>query len=1116
MSCGALVEEQELHNSRLSYKRLSGSGPDTGWVSLFLKDKPLVVRVNGSSKDAEAEFGEPLPGKVTDATIIQPPKCLDTDSKQDDEHRVRTEAPEQARQTAEPSGGDKSKPMEGDGIGLPKGEIANGKVEHLSSQATCEATAPAEREVKLRMVGGLAAALPRRLKHLLSALDKPVKAILSIRSELEVGRANANSVQNRLTDQEILLQRALEEVRIVADQLDPPATPAPRSLLRCAMPGCRFLVHTRDHMGGFCCSPCHSRRGGSHGPRCQRRPASADAASASSSSEPVSPEQLAEIELEEAVHLLKLNTDVMPRAVRDDTWLESNPKWSQSGKAAIGKWVSSIIDEEAGNPDTAGPKQLLDGGSWISRRMRTTNQWIVFDLGQAMLVNEVRTRGQVANSGCNPRKMQWQSSTKLDGPWKTVVSFDGTPDNNWAVGRMDPPVKSRWWRLYINSNGGRDYCYVWLYGFSLRLVAEQQEPEDEEEPSKEDERKDAASKDGKAGEDLPKEREKKADTDKKDDAHKLLTKEDLRKNDLGWQQFWGYRKLTTFALLYDRVLTFEETPYIDFRWHTVEDYARRVLSQSELMWREEGWSLDHDPNFFCELAYEGFNPIGLEIPFDNDVMIQILSPCFERKRSVLDCVKTHISKRTLKLARHYTITIDTAFDDVMLGCIRQHGEGWLYRGVRWILRTLRKEGYTGHRSVPLEPHSFELWDGEGRLVAGDLGYAMGSVYVSQTGFHEEGTIGLGEVQLVLTSALLHKMGHTWLDLGQTKEYKSALGADTLDPGSWLDRFRGVRDTPCRLVHEPAEGAALLDHLLHAIAASQEDWPLRVMRLPGGAAEPAGGRRFASVCVFGPYHSCTNALARELPRFFDVAVLDNENYKESGKLWKHQVVKCPPPCDDDTFFICLVKDPAFWIQSLAREPTSPRCSSFYELLPVKTESLPSGETKLTVQKAKDTSQLFGPVVFRDELFTDALGVWEATVRNYFDERLLPRSRTAIVRCEDYLFSFDAVMQALAQRGLPLKEDTPLVLDPLGDTAKDESHPELTRRGRPELLKYYSDPGQRFAGLTKEQQARLRRLERALTGPLGYGQDAVASWLPAPGRPPGGGEASGEGRAQDDTS
>lgn len=52
LSTGALVRQLELVGERLSYELLSGSGPATGWASLSLKDKSLLVRVG------EAEAGE--------------------------------------------------------------------------------------------------------------------------------------------------------------------------------------------------------------------------------------------------------------------------------------------------------------------------------------------------------------------------------------------------------------------------------------------------------------------------------------------------------------------------------------------------------------------------------------------------------------------------------------------------------------------------------------------------------------------------------------------------------------------------------------------------------------------------------------------------------------------------------------------------------------------------------------------------------------------------------------------------------------------------------------------------------------------------------------------------
>merc|ERR1712125_310262 len=52
LSTGALVEEEELVGERMRYSRLTGKGPDAGWVSINLKDKSLLVRVDASEAAA--------------------------------------------------------------------------------------------------------------------------------------------------------------------------------------------------------------------------------------------------------------------------------------------------------------------------------------------------------------------------------------------------------------------------------------------------------------------------------------------------------------------------------------------------------------------------------------------------------------------------------------------------------------------------------------------------------------------------------------------------------------------------------------------------------------------------------------------------------------------------------------------------------------------------------------------------------------------------------------------------------------------------------------------------------------------------------------------------------
>jgi len=51
LSTGAIVQELAVHGERLNYLRLSGTGPETGWVSLKLSGKDLLVEKKPSPEE---------------------------------------------------------------------------------------------------------------------------------------------------------------------------------------------------------------------------------------------------------------------------------------------------------------------------------------------------------------------------------------------------------------------------------------------------------------------------------------------------------------------------------------------------------------------------------------------------------------------------------------------------------------------------------------------------------------------------------------------------------------------------------------------------------------------------------------------------------------------------------------------------------------------------------------------------------------------------------------------------------------------------------------------------------------------------------------------------------
>ncbi|CAE7211855.1 STIP1 [Symbiodinium natans] len=69
LSTGALVRQEELIGERLRYTRLTGSGPSSGWVSLKVKDKPMLMKSDRkepleppkAAAKAESETAAPSP-----------------------------------------------------------------------------------------------------------------------------------------------------------------------------------------------------------------------------------------------------------------------------------------------------------------------------------------------------------------------------------------------------------------------------------------------------------------------------------------------------------------------------------------------------------------------------------------------------------------------------------------------------------------------------------------------------------------------------------------------------------------------------------------------------------------------------------------------------------------------------------------------------------------------------------------------------------------------------------------------------------------------------------------------------------------------------------------------
>ncbi|KAF1772174.1 Acyl-CoA N-acyltransferase [Phytophthora cactorum] len=195
-----------------------------------------------------------------------------------------------------------------------------------------------------------------------------------------------------------------------------------------------------------------------------------------------------------------------------------------------------------------------------------------------------------------------------------------------------------------------------------------------------------------------------------------------------------------------------------------------------------------DPLLLSHLMYEGFLPIASE--FQDKCF---LLPKLHRQRCVL-LVKPnapeHVPKIVRKRAKKFKFVLNRDFDGVVEGCHEKHGIPWLYPPIVESFKTLFQAADDGVELYPgckVRFFTVELYDAAtDTLVAGELGYTVGSVYTSLTGFSRAS--GAGTVQLHALSKFLYLAGFKMWDLGMSMDYKMGLGAKDLDRDDFLDEL----------------------------------------------------------------------------------------------------------------------------------------------------------------------------------------------------------------------------------------------------------------------------------------------------------------------------------------
>jgi len=199
------------------------------------------------------------------------------------------------------------------------------------------------------------------------------------------------------------------------------------------------------------------------------------------------------------------------------------------------------------------------------------------------------------------------------------------------------------------------------------------------------------------------------------------------------------------------------------------------------MHRNYYWSDDFSPYYYVAQAKAGFIAVT-EVHEGRE----LLFPEIQYSYALLDFKDLHIGKKVKKLLKEKELELEISEElDVVYEKLKKHHKrSWFTKQYLEILK---------EASICCENFnviSVIIYD-EDEPVAGEIGYIIGRVYTSLSGFSskEKCYQNYGTAQLVLLSRYLERKGFAFLNLGQPyMDYKIALGAKVYERHTFLERW----------------------------------------------------------------------------------------------------------------------------------------------------------------------------------------------------------------------------------------------------------------------------------------------------------------------------------------
>jgi Leu/Phe-tRNA-protein transferase len=218
---------------------------------------------------------------------------------------------------------------------------------------------------------------------------------------------------------------------------------------------------------------------------------------------------------------------------------------------------------------------------------------------------------------------------------------------------------------------------------------------------------------------------------------------------------------------------------------------RMIYRGPETFYCSDDWS----PEFYILLAKAGFISICVTHP----VVGEILIPQIQSGYAVLDWENRHCERSMRRWQRsaafanqNYRLSLDHDLEEIIAGIQKTHGdENWLEGRYVELLRQLADTDLGANFRLT----ATGLLARDGELIAGEVGYEIGKVYTSLTGFFHRGNRldnHAGKLQLHLLAGELESRGFAFWNLGQPEmAYKIQFGAEVVPREDFLERWSVV-------------------------------------------------------------------------------------------------------------------------------------------------------------------------------------------------------------------------------------------------------------------------------------------------------------------------------------